>query len=102
VQADRGSRVLPRRAAFRFELLDQPSDLRDLTVYEVAMGNDAMPIPASDDGRERRIRELAYQLWQSEGSPEGRVEEYWHRARQRIEAETQSSYPPTQSRSDRT
>jgi hypothetical protein len=63
--------------------------------------NDA-PIPPSDEERERRIRELAYQLWQSEGSPDGREKEYWHRARERIEAETQSSYPPTQSRSDRT
>jgi len=52
--------------------------------------------------RERVIRELAYQLWDSEGRPEGREEEYWRRAEARIEAETQTSYPPTQSRSDRT
>jgi hypothetical protein len=63
---------------------------------------DHTPIPSSDDEREREIRELAYQLWESEGSPEGRDEEFWHRAKERIEAETQSSYPPTQSRSNRT
>jgi hypothetical protein len=66
------------------------------------MADNNAPIPPSDDERERRIRELAYQLWHSEGSPEGRDEEYLHRARERMEAETQSSYPPTQSRSDRT
>jgi hypothetical protein len=61
-----------------------------------------VPIPPSDDDRERRIRERAYQLWQSEGSPEGREEEYWHRALEMIEAEAKTSYPPTQSRSNRT
>jgi hypothetical protein len=66
------------------------------------MADNDTPIPHSDDESERLIRELAYQLWESEGRPEGREEEFWHRARERIEAETQSSYPPTQSRSDRT
>jgi hypothetical protein len=66
------------------------------------MAGTDIPIPPPDDEKERLIRELAYQLWQSEGSPAGREEECWHRARQRIEAETQSSYPPAQSRSDRT
>jgi hypothetical protein len=51
---------------------------------------------------EQRIRERAYLLWEMEGRPEGREEEYWHRARERIEAETQSAYPPTQSRGHRT
>jgi len=58
------------------------------------------PMEAAE--RERLIRELAYQLWQSEGSPEGRDEEFWERAKERLEAETQSSYPPTQSRANRT
>ena len=31
--------------------------------------------------REQRIRERAYQLWDQDGRPEGRAEEYWHRAR---------------------
>ena len=52
--------------------------------------------------RERLIRELAHQLWKSEGSPEGRDAEFWDRAKERLEAETHSSYPPTQSRANRT
>lgn len=55
--------------------------------------------PAED---EQQIRDRAYRLWESEGRPEGRADEYWHRARELIEAETQSSYPPTQSRGHRT
>jgi hypothetical protein len=30
---------------------------------------------------EQRIRERAYHLWESEGRPQGRAEEYWERAR---------------------
>jgi hypothetical protein len=51
---------------------------------------------------EPRIRERASLLWEMEGRQEGREEEYWHRARERIEAETQSAYPPAQSRGHRT
>jgi hypothetical protein len=40
------------------------------------MADNDIPIPSSDDENERLIRELAYQLWESEGSPEGREEEY--------------------------
>jgi hypothetical protein len=49
-----------------------------------------------------RIRARAYGLWKAEGSPEGRAEEYWHRARELIEDEAQSGYPPAQSRGHRT
>jgi hypothetical protein len=66
------------------------------------LAEDTQDAPMHDAERERLIREVAYQLWESEGRPEGREEEYWHRARERLEAETYSSYPPTQSRSDRT
>jgi hypothetical protein len=51
---------------------------------------------------EQRIQERAYLMWEMEGKPEGREDEYWHRARERIEAETQSAYPPAQSRGHRT
>ena len=51
---------------------------------------------------EERIRQRAYSLWKMEGRPEGRAEEYWHRARELIEDETRSAYPPTQSRGHRT
>jgi hypothetical protein len=71
-------------------------------VSTVADETSRVPIPPSEDERELLIRERAYQLWQSEGCPEGRDEEYWHRAHAMIDAETQTSYPPTQSRSNRT
>lgn len=56
----------------------------------------------SPDELQRKIRERAYELWESEGSPGGRADEYWHRAQELIEDETQSSYPPEQSRGNRT
>ena len=49
-----------------------------------------------------RTRERAYLLWEAEGRQEGRADEYWHRARELIEDEGQPSYPPTQSRGNRT
>ena len=51
---------------------------------------------------EERIRQRAYSLWEMEGRPEARADEYWHRARELIEDETRSAYPPTQSRGHRT
>lgn len=61
--------------------------------------NEAMP---SAEDLEQLIRERAHQLWESDGRPEGRDEEYWHRARELINAEAQAAYPPTQSRANRT
>jgi Protein of unknown function (DUF2934) len=40
-----------------------------------------------------RIRKRAYQLWEEDGAPEGRAEEYWHRARELIDQEAQTSRP---------
>ena len=34
--------------------------------------------------REQRIRERAYQIWLSEGQPEGREKENWHEAEKQI------------------
>ena len=51
---------------------------------------------------EASIRLLAYLLWEAEGRPDRRADEYWHRACERVEAETRSAYPPTQSRGHRT
>ena len=42
------------------------------------------------DEREERIRRRAYQLWEEDGAPDGRAEEYWHRARQLLENERAS------------
>ncbi|MGY6253645.1 DUF2934 domain-containing protein [Paraburkholderia caledonica] len=36
---------------------------------------------------EDRIRKRAYELWESDGSPEGRPDDYWLRAQAQIEAE---------------
>ncbi|CAB3725243.1 DUF2934 domain-containing protein [Paraburkholderia rhynchosiae] len=36
---------------------------------------------------EDRIRKRAYELWESDGSPEGRADDYWTRAQAQIEAE---------------
>lgn len=36
---------------------------------------------------EKRIREFAYQIWESEGQPEGQEERHWKMARKLAEAE---------------
>ncbi|HVE09344.1 MAG TPA: DUF2934 domain-containing protein [Paraburkholderia sp.] len=41
----------------------------------------------SDDLIEQQIRERAYQLWQQDGSPEGRSDEYWDKAQRQVQAE---------------
>ena len=51
---------------------------------------------------EERVRQRAYALWEMEGRPEGRADEYWHRARELIDDETRSGYPPSQARGHRT
>lgn len=42
---------------------------------------------------ETRVRERAFALWEEDGSPEGRAEEYWERARRLIAAEDDPSSP---------
>jgi hypothetical protein len=36
---------------------------------------------------EKRIRELAYQLWEEAGRPDGKSDEFWRRARAQVSAE---------------
>jgi len=36
---------------------------------------------------EKRVREFAYQIWESEGKPEGQEERHWDMARKLAEAE---------------
>lgn len=55
----------------------------------------------TDQELESRIRERAHGLWVMEGQQPGREEEYWHRARELIESESQPAYPPAQSRGSR-
>ncbi len=38
------------------------------------------------EDRQKRIRELAYAIWQQEGRPEGRAEEHWRMAEAAVEA----------------
>ena len=49
----------------------------------------------------RLIRQRAYQLWEEDGAPEGRAEEYWHRARELIQQEERAKGPPPSSGSFR-
>ena len=44
-----------------------------------------------DQTRDQRIRERAYALWEKEGSPGGRAEEFWERARLMLDAENSQS-----------
>ncbi|WP_375451881.1 DUF2934 domain-containing protein [uncultured Devosia sp.] len=34
------------------------------------------------DMDDEKIRELAYQLWEKDGSPDGKDDHYWHAARE--------------------
>jgi hypothetical protein len=54
------------------------------------------------DHLEQRIRERAHRLWEVEGRPEGKGDEYWKRAEELIQDETKSAYPPSASRGNRT
>jgi hypothetical protein len=44
----------------------------------------------SDDDLERRVRTRAYHLWENDGRPGGRDQEYWHRA---LEEERAAAVP---------
>ncbi len=46
---------------------------------------------------DERVRVRAYLMWEADGKPDGQADLYWHRARERMEAETHSAYPPVQS-----
>lgn len=50
--------------------------------------------------QEQRIRELAYDIWVSEGRPHGEAERHWEMARKLAEAEsgTSASKPATRTR----
>jgi hypothetical protein len=44
-------------------------------------------MPDANQDLETRIRGRAYALWEKDGCPEGRADEYWEQARCFIEAE---------------
>jgi hypothetical protein len=45
------------------------------------------PEPASHGIAEQRVRELAYQIWETEGRPEGQATRHWELACKLAEAE---------------
>ncbi len=49
---------------------------------------------------EEQIRTLAFSLWEAEGSPEGRSEEFWEKARQQLEENEDVGSPPGSQESD--
>jgi hypothetical protein len=50
-------------------------------------------MPDANQDLETRIRERAYALWEKDGRPEGRADEYWEQARRFIEAEDDPKAP---------
>jgi hypothetical protein len=42
---------------------------------------------AMQPDRETKIRERAYQIWEHEGRPESREQEFWEQAKREVEAE---------------
>ena len=44
-----------------------------------------------DDAPETRVRKRAYEIWESEGRPEGAQDKHWRRACEEINAEDETS-----------
>lgn len=51
---------------------------------------------------EKRIRELAHQIWESEGKPEGQNERHWQMACKLLQNETDLQPSPTKAPNPRT
>ncbi|MDT7952223.1 MAG: DUF2934 domain-containing protein [Acetobacteraceae bacterium] len=47
----------------------------------------------SDTDREQVVRQRAHSLWEADGCPDGRAEEYWHRAEQLVAEEHDPDRP---------
>ena len=45
------------------------------------------------DNREQRIRERAHSLWEADGKPDGREQDYWFRAEKLIDEERDPNAP---------
>lgn len=54
-----------------------------------------------DEDRLRRIREIAYDLWEKEGRPEGREHEFWLRAEEIVDGKTDEARSESEDRLDR-
>lgn len=46
------------------------------------------------NNEEKRVREFAYQIWESEGKPEGHEARHWEMARKLVEAEALAPTKP--------
>ena len=51
---------------------------------------------AADGDRLQRVREIAYSLWEKEGSPEGRHDEFWLRAEAIVEQDDHLPLAPAE------
>ena len=51
--------------------------------------------------REQRIRDIAYGLWEKEGQPDGRTDEFWHRAAAIVDQEDAPDHVPPVEPADR-
>jgi hypothetical protein len=49
--------------------------------------------------REEQIRARAYELWEKDGSPEGRADEYWEQAKAQIDEEEDAGENETEPKS---
>ena len=67
---DRLERVLPNSEAAGIRQILGTDDLTEV------------PSSLADDAQEQWVKDTAYYLWESDGRPEGRDQEYWHRARE--------------------
>ena len=45
-----------------------------------------------DQKEQDRIRRRAYEIWEREGSPDGRAEEFWQQAIESLEAEDSQGF----------
>ena len=61
---------------------------RQPLVFQTSPGATAM------SAEEQRIREFAYQIWESEGKPTGQEARHWEMARKLAESETRGERPP--------
>lgn len=70
----------PQRQAARFEAR-YINHLIGRTLDRATASATVSPLPADDDAAfEQAVRETAYLLWEQDGRPEGRADEYWQRA----------------------
>ncbi len=58
--------------------------------------------PLDQQELEHLVRERAHQLWEAAGSPAEQSMEFWHLARELVEAETRASQAPEQPEEENT